>query len=240
MPMGLDGVEIVMELEDEFKVTLPDAKCSCTHTVMDVAAMVISELRLRTTNVCPTAHQFYKLRNTLVDVLHIDKQSIRPRTMLSEIFPADDYRRIWEQLRIKIPNLPAPEIPHDASKLGAWIFMLGIVTIAVMTGYMFWLLNFTHAVSMGFFMLFAWVLLSISFTLFRSTYFGTHIPAVCTTFGDLVRTSMPTTIPFEHSERLAAEYSVIEKVRAIIAEQMGLPLDDVTPEKRLVKDLQID
>ncbi len=42
--MGLDGVELVMAVEDRFGVKLPDSECSHVRTVADLAALVIAKL----------------------------------------------------------------------------------------------------------------------------------------------------------------------------------------------------
>lgn len=42
--MGLDAVEIVMEIEDHFHVKLPDIELHQIRTVADLAALVVSHL----------------------------------------------------------------------------------------------------------------------------------------------------------------------------------------------------
>jgi len=56
--MGLDVVELMMEVEDRFKVTLRDSECSRVRTVGDLAALVVASLPRTPSSACPTARRF--------------------------------------------------------------------------------------------------------------------------------------------------------------------------------------
>ena len=74
--MGLDGVELVMEVEDHFKVILPDAECAQVRTVADLGALVISRLP-RSGRTCPTARRFFDLRAHAMEATGLSARAIR-------------------------------------------------------------------------------------------------------------------------------------------------------------------
>jgi len=51
---------------------------------------------------------------------------------------------------------------------------------------------------------------------------------------------MPPEPPSGRGERLVAEQAVLFKVREITADQLGLELDEVNADSRLVEDLKMD
>ena len=60
--MGLDGVELVMEFEDEFDIKISDAEAQKMQTVGDTFDFIVKELKVRivatTRAVCPVPHLF--------------------------------------------------------------------------------------------------------------------------------------------------------------------------------------
>ena len=57
------------------------------------------------------------------------------------------------------------------------------------------------------------------------------------TIADLVRVMTPQPLPSDFSARLLAENQVLDEVRRITSEQLGIPFDRVRPDSDFVKDL---
>ena len=57
--MGLDGVEIVMAIEEEFKITISDSEAAGADTVGKVVDLVHARLRHNKEEPCPSQHGFY-------------------------------------------------------------------------------------------------------------------------------------------------------------------------------------
>ena len=66
--MGLDTVELVIEMEKEFGISISDDAAASVLTVQDAATMVVEILRQKQLplGVCATAHSFYALRRSSV------------------------------------------------------------------------------------------------------------------------------------------------------------------------------
>ena len=93
--MGLDGVELVMDCEDEFGITISDADATATTTPGQLTSLVIRLMHrdgVHPAAVCPSAKLFYALRSQLMTE-GVPKQLIHPRARLREIFLT--HRSIW-------------------------------------------------------------------------------------------------------------------------------------------------
>lgn len=113
--MGLDGVELVMEVEEAFGIVIPDADAETIRTVGDLYRFVLAKMDGPTTEPsgCFSASEFYRLRRQLMGLFRIERRRIRPDSTLEELFPAegrkDAWRRLGEGLGSKLPELRRPE-----------------------------------------------------------------------------------------------------------------------------------
>lgn len=230
--MSLDGVDIVMEVEDHFKVILPDHECSQVRTVADLAAVVLARLP-RSPSYCPTARRFFQLRAHATEVCKLRDREMRPATPLESAFPKRRRRRHWAALRNRdrvIPKLQAP--PRvDA----AFLLLTGIAVFAwlILTPVTWAAAGPAAALAM------AILSLILGGLMISSAYarFATCFPHGCMTVGDLVRVTMPPQIPSARGDRLAAEQAVLDEVREITARHVALPLDKVSANARFAEDL---
>ena len=102
--MGLDVVELVMDLEKRFNIALEDCSLVRVRTVADLAALVISRMS-RVPDVCPTATTFYRLRALLVSTFGVERRSFRPGARLADVLP-EDARSAWSSIQRFAPGVP--------------------------------------------------------------------------------------------------------------------------------------
>ncbi|MCC6907887.1 MAG: hypothetical protein IT430_08115 [Phycisphaerales bacterium] len=234
--MGLDSVELVMEVEDEFKIRLPDSECEKVRTVADIAALVISKLP-RSDGVCASARTFYSLRRQIARLTNLSRSDIRPGVQLATLFPPAKRRKQWAALRAVERNVPHLRASTRAERTLLW--MTGFLGLAWLTcsalGWLAYGFSSVAALfSVGAFLAGAWLLTGIN------ARFATHFPADCVTLADLVRLTMPVQFPNAAGDQLIFQHRVMEDVRRLTANQLGLPLDQVKPESHLVNDLGMD
>lgn len=99
--MGLDGVEMVMELEDEFGIRIPDDEAERMQTVGQTVEFVARELTARRPpgpDVCPSARAFYRLRAALMRGYRLPRSAVRPDATVGELVPDDARRFDWNEL----------------------------------------------------------------------------------------------------------------------------------------------
>ena len=117
--MGLDVVEIVLEIEEAFDISIPDEVAEKIQTVGQLYDYVVEQTRGRPhrsadeapdrTDVCLTAATFYLVRRELCAKLGLDRRQVRPRTPLEDLFPQAARRRDWAELEHKL-NLKFPAL----------------------------------------------------------------------------------------------------------------------------------
>lgn len=233
--MGLDAVELVMEVEDRFGIKVPDAEACRMRTVADMAAFVISQLP-RSSDICPTARSFYQFRRLLLEHGGLKRNQIGPRAKLNELLVVGR-RRIWSSLRKEDPRLPRliPSLRVDRVFLyiAAAIFFAALIGLSI--------ISLTYGVWIAMLVGLLCCVSILPLFVALQNRFAFNFPVGIETAGDVARTMAPIEVPMENSgSRLVAQQKVLDEVRRITAEQLGLPLEKVLPESNFVKDLGIE
>jgi acyl carrier protein len=229
--MGLDTVDLVLEVEHRFGVQLRDAECSEVRTVADLAALVIGKLPRRA-EPCPTASTFYELRQRLLSNPTVQLQRIGPRTRLTEVFPRG-LRSTWRQLRKHEPRVPRLVVSPGLDRMLLWVmgvaFFASVLVVSVAWARM--------GTGVGVVAVVAAVLV-MSIVIRLPEAIGWRLPQEVETVGDLVRIIAPLDWPRGGAgARLLMQHRVLEEVREITSRELGVPLEKVKPESEFVKDL---
>jgi len=107
--MGLDTVELVLDVEESFGISLPDEECQKVTTVNDLHQLVQPKLDQADQKKCLTSAIFYRVRKVIADVIGVDKRTLKPDTVLQELLPIESRREWWtsisQKLALKLPEL---------------------------------------------------------------------------------------------------------------------------------------
>jgi hypothetical protein len=117
--MGLDVVEIFIELEIQFQLAIPDAEASKLLTVGQTADYVIERLRERAGPAgagCASARFFYRLRRELMRHYSIPSGDVRPTSRVGDLVRPKADRALWPEVAT-LSGLAAPKwsIAHPFS-----------------------------------------------------------------------------------------------------------------------------
>ena len=106
--MGLDSVQLVIDIEDIFNIQIPDKECEQICTVEDFANIVKKYVVLYPNQECLTQHVFYKLRRSF-EMIGDSRNEILPNSVISHLLPSCDLKYWWsvfqDELELKIPLL---------------------------------------------------------------------------------------------------------------------------------------
>lgn len=233
--MGLDTVELVMEVEEAFNISIPDVRASQILTVGDLYDYIIEKLPSAnsTSDVCLTAATFYQLRRHLreIDSKH---SLIRPKTKLNHAIPVKVRRSHWKALStlmdLRFPGLRRP------SWLTFLACLLGMIVVFAL------ILCFAKFnIIVGIIIAFVIGGSTLVLLMYLTQPFARYPTPTTLTIGDLV-----TNLVAMNYSKLALRYSVRNPVEVwnnlqlIICEQLGVDRSVVVPRARFVQDLGAD
>jgi hypothetical protein len=124
--MGLDVLELVMEVEESFDVVLPDAELGRVDTVGDLYHFVLRQRGVRAARPCLSSVAFYRVRRALMEGTGAARRGVRPRTRLEELLPVENRHALWERFR----RASGPLRPHGLAHPGWIAAMIGVIPLA--------------------------------------------------------------------------------------------------------------
>lgn len=106
--MGLDAVEIVMEVEEAFDVRLEDAEVQKISTPRDLIDVVMGKVARADVGGCLTQRAFNLLRAALLNQLPLQRGHIAPQTRMADLVPKAERKMLLECLATELgtPALP--------------------------------------------------------------------------------------------------------------------------------------
>ena len=231
--MGLDGVELLLHVEESFGIVITDEEAGSMHKVQDLYRCVIARLERLPGRAGLSSHVFYRLRRALMERLGVARRAVRPDTPMESLLPAKDRRKAWRELTgalaPKSPALVAPAFFYLANGL----LFAGMAVAGGVKAYAHdsALIFFGYLLAGGFFCMFAnWL----------ATPWATRIPWDCDTAGDLVKILLRDNYGSLAEERQKwSELEVWAAVKAIIVEELGVRPEEVTPGARFIEDLNM-
>ncbi len=167
----------------------------------------------------PIVRTFGQVRAALVAATGAARRDVRPGTSLDDLLPVRCRRDLWRRLRRDRPRVPALELPPAIRALVFWAVPVGAVAAALWSWELAALLT---AVPLG-------------LELFRvSRPWAVEFPLGLRTAGEL---ALYLTRFADHRDSgyRWTRTEVTTKVRMIVAESLGIRLDQVRPESTLVE-----
>ena len=233
--MGLDAVEIVMEVEEAFDIRLEDAEVEKMDTPGDLIESVLSKVAQTGAAGCLTQRAFNLLRRKLLHHLALKRRDVSPSARLADLVPRPNRSDLLQRLAAEFGTQPLPGLVRPqwlvalltTGSLAVGIAVSGaLVTLAPTTG---------PAGS-----IFAGVLTAaiVGFLAgVASIGLRTEFPPLTATVGDLSRwivAHKPDLAPSAPGKWTREQ--VAERVREIVIEKLGCA-GSYREEASFVKDL---
>ena len=238
--MGLDTVELVIEVESAFGIQIPDAEASGLITVGQLYEYVLSKLPTVETRRCASAAAFYRFRRAVVGQLSVGRGDVRPSVPIGGVIPPTRRRSEWallgESLGWRMPPLVRPGWMVTAF-YGLIVGWLMVVVRA--WGRFPWFPVNQFPLVVAYFVVGVMGLLAVAYRL--TTPFATRFPRECSTVRGTVQAALALnygTISLQGPGWNRRE--VWECLRAIIVEQLGVAPEEVVESAEFVKDFGAD
>lgn len=222
--MGLDLIELVMDVEDAFGIEISDEDANKMRTVGDLESCVLRQACMDSSAFCGTSRSFHLLRRKLLDIFPLARTDVRPAVSMEALLPCADRRAIWRRLRdhdIMLPPL----------MLGRAAFSVTAVVVAVLTGTMAVLASINSAAVL--------LALQIPLAYVLTRPLAVRIPFGCQTLGDAALWIMPIKGGGESPGSVSRD-EITRRVRLIVAYQLDLPPETIRSDSRFVEDLCAD
>jgi acyl carrier protein len=233
--MGLDAVEIVLDVEEAFGVKIPDDRAGTIRTVGDVFDVIVESCpkRSATNRFCLSSATFRLIRREVIGLLGYDTR-FGPRDSVDSVIPRRQRRRFWSHLQkrldAKLPSLIRPQ---------RLTLLLTITAIAAAVVCAMWASRVVGpvAIIVG---VAALLFFGVTFALLTKP-FATRPAATYATFRGLTN----VVIAHNHS-KLSERFDtwdtkdVWNALCVILVEQLDVKPDAVTREARLVEDLGME
>ena len=228
--MGLELVELVMEVEETFGIIVSDQAAPQLQTVGQLHAYILESRRQTQQQGCPTGHVFRNVRRVLTENTSVPRRAIRPSTELKTMLPPRIRRRVWKRLQQEVPGrLRGLRLPFRLGPvLTGCCLLAGVVTAAMIVP----LVGFVHAIVLGGTATVAMLLVTFSVTRPIALAF----PHGVATVGDAARATLPPGYEVAVRQQMTDE-EVWAKLQKIVADTLGVKVAKVTPSARFVEDL---
>lgn len=222
--MGLDGVELVLAVEEEFGINIDDADAITLATPGMLSDYVIARLGVasRIKGRCLSQAGFYRIRSALVRQFGARRNEVRPDSPIRH-FLNGKIRKQWVELQKAIDATGLPGL--QCRKRIAYPIQIALpcagLALLILAGAPSWTLIFA--------------------------FFALWVSAVIITFklADVVPEGLATVgalapyVRIQNQEEWTSE-CVLHRVLQITAEQLGIPIEKIHPDSDFVKDLGLD
>jgi acyl carrier protein len=230
--MGLDTVELVMSVEQEFDVVIQLDDYGELRTVGDLCEYIARQKRVETVCLHPAA--FVRIRRALMNQFGLPRRQVRIATDLQRLFPVRQRRRLWalfeSQLGLRIPSLqPSPD-QRQIVESGTIVAAIAFALLSFQNPLFLIVALLTPMAGL--------ILLAVIEAQFARTF---AMPQA--TVGDLTRSVAVLNagaLSPEVRETAGDEVAIWPRLRRIVSRSLSIPEEEISPESRFVEDLLVD
>ena len=233
--MGLDGVEIILAVEDHFSLDIEDEEASKVMTVGDLRDLVVARLQEGRSQRAPLhAATFHRVRRALMRALPCSRVEIRPDTSQDSLLPTDRraaWRRLSENLHLRLLRLERPpSLEQRLNLVRAVPVVTGVVSSLSTCG------KWHHAVA-------GLVVGCVAGGIgsYATRRHAVHVPRSCETVERLVYTVVGLERHRQgHAHVAAGPDQVLADIIDIGSEHLGIERERIHADSRWVDDLGAD
>ncbi len=237
--MGLEGVELVMSLEEAFGIQITEEEATNCRTPRMIIDVVFSKLKTADTHVCRSQRAFYIVRRVLVRTLGPERKSITPDTRFRDVIPKPQEKDLWVQLRAALsprswPGLVRPLwLTFSLTALGFAFFdatVFGTIQLLRHAGTRDWTDFVFRSVASG-------VILPMVFAVVA--FLLTRPYCICIPRNIMfIRDVIPYAATSTHTAGWTRE-EVSSVVRRIVIDQLRLDESEYTEDSRFLEDFKM-
>ncbi|MCO6044627.1 acyl carrier protein [Aeoliella sp. ICT_H6.2] len=226
--MGLDGVELIIDIEEYFGISIQDGEAEQVRTVGDLVTLIQRRIDAAHATACPTLSSFLLVRTCVRQIVSNDRLRVRTDSRVVDVLTAPERVRLWRRLAdlhgIRLPALRRSTVVQQLLwGGGATLFLLALVLAG-------W-------IDLALLPLTITVAVLLVFAAHLSTLaLRRHPPEALDTFGELASHISGMTVASKQLH-LQTFDSILNEVRPIIVQNLGVEENEVVAEASFVNDL---
>ncbi len=224
--MGLDVVELIMRVEEEFGIVIEDEDAERIETPGALCALIERKLDMAMAEKrsgCPTSRAFYTVRREMMQ-RGIQRAHIKPATPLTAILPSAQRHSLWGELEsafsIQLPPLERPFLYEGLVVGWVCLSLIGLFASMVADRLVLWGEFFVGG---------ALALMALHFL---TVPLRVYPPKNLQTVGDLTRR-----VAWTDDSVPPQPHDIWLKLQSIVADESGVPLEKVTRDAHIHRDL---
>lgn len=226
--MGLELVELVLAVEDEFDVRLPYPVPETVGEFFDLIRTAIQRDQRILAACCPCIPVFFEVRDAVQNAWAASCR-ITPSTSLLEVLPAGRLAEAWQrlesQLNVRLPNLTAPR--EQGAVVLAFIGFVALMEVLAWIGTDLLGLLFATVIGIP-------VLLFMCVAIVNRL--PRRLPHQISTVGDLVRNLLPV----RGASDAQSESLLWARFVSVVSDQLDVPRTTINRNSHFVRDLRCD
>jgi hypothetical protein len=229
--MGLDFVEIVMDVEKTFGIRFRSDEFGSIQTVGDFISLIRLRIVAADNVACPSLSQFLQLRSLVREVASKPDLRIRPSEQLQSSLSSHEIRRLWQLMQERFGIYPA------TLQLPCFLWYAGLLIILTILIGSVW-----YSMAIDSFLLPLAIFASAFITIFlivMSAQFRSVPPKGWATFGDVTR-QLSGTVVASRNLHLRSDELILEKIRPIFSDILNVNPNEIVPSARLIEDLRVN
>lgn len=226
--MGLDAVEIVMDVEEHFGISISNTEAERVRTVSDLVALIQSRIEAARLATCPTLASFLRLRSSVREIAADQRLRMRTGTRVVDVLSPSQRRRLWKRLDDLLGAAPLGLRRPPWLRKTLVFLVLSMLLLAVVT-----------AANINFEILLLVIAFAAAFTLFLhvvTTPFRITPPDGLSTFGALARRVAGVTVATKQLH-LGSTEAILNELRPIVVDTLGVDGSEVVLTARFIEDL---
>ena len=240
--MGLDTIEFIMAIEEEFEISIPDEDAVWLTTPQKAALFVAETLNINNQNYEKYLLQkkFYRLRKFLTDEFNIKRLSLKPSTLIIDILPKQNIQIEWNKLNHfvadgRLENLKCSSSIQKYSSIIFWMTAISSTLLLLYSNFIF------DQFQSSFFRFITVISIVIVFSALYTTKesiqrkLANEIPKDLDTIEKLTHYVI---LPIKKDEVLTFEM-ILHRIIMILNQSFQIPINQINPNSSIVDDLHL-
>ncbi|MCX6902158.1 MAG: hypothetical protein NTW03_01500 [Verrucomicrobia bacterium] len=218
-----------MAVEERFGIEIANAEAEKVRTPGDLIALVLGKVQTTDWSVCLSRRAFYAIRRVLMKEFGVKRAEISPTALLEPLVPRVDRQKAWQQMKVALQAERWPELGRPGAVLAGLACLFAAVAFVPLV----WAWSL-------------WITVPLAIAVWRAAFeltrpLGVEFRANCATVGQLANFVVGAAPKlFEPQGREFSRAEIVEGIRRITIDQLGLKPEQYREDARFVEDLGMD